>query len=59
MFVVERTERSAAQRGAGPNVKDHIAKIVRWREIEYDQAEAFESFERSGPSTSLTTAQCA
>jgi N-acyl homoserine lactone hydrolase len=46
-FIVDRTERATAQRGAGPYVKDHIAKIARWREIDYDQAEPFESFART------------
>jgi glyoxylase-like metal-dependent hydrolase (beta-lactamase superfamily II) len=43
-FLVDRRERAAAQRGAGPYVKDHLAKIGRWREIDYDDAESFGSF---------------
>jgi N-acyl homoserine lactone hydrolase len=48
-FVVDRAERAAAQRGAGPYVKSHLATIERWREIDYAAAPAqpFESFGRT------------
>jgi N-acyl homoserine lactone hydrolase len=45
-FVVDRTERAAAT-GPGPYAKSHLATIERWREIDYAEAEAFESFGRS------------
>jgi glyoxylase-like metal-dependent hydrolase (beta-lactamase superfamily II) len=50
-FVVDRRERQAAsrQRGPGPYVKSHLARIDRWQEIDYAgaDAEAFEGFART------------
>ena len=49
-FVVDRIERAVAGRpGPGPYVRSHLAKIDRWREIDYASAEAepFESFART------------
>jgi N-acyl homoserine lactone hydrolase len=48
-FVVDRVEREAARRGPGPYVRSHLATIDRWREIDYDGADAapFEAFGRT------------
>ncbi len=47
-FVVDRAEREAAATpGPGPYVKSHLATISRWREIDYSDAEPFESFART------------
>ena len=41
------TRRRGAQRGPGPYVKSHLATIERWQDIDYAQAEPFESFVRT------------
>jgi N-acyl homoserine lactone hydrolase len=48
-FVVDRAERAAAeaQRGPGPYVKPHLATVGRWEEIDYAEAEPFETFART------------
>jgi hypothetical protein len=47
-FVVDGAERvAAARRAAGPYVRSHLARIERWREIDYAGAEPFESFGRT------------
>ena len=47
-FIADRTERvAAAAPGPGPYVKRHLATIERWREIDYAEAEPFESFRRT------------
>ncbi len=47
-FVVDRAERvAAAARGPGPYVRSHLATIQNWQEIDYEQAEPFESFGRT------------
>jgi N-acyl homoserine lactone hydrolase len=49
-FVVDRVERKTAKLPLpGPYVRSHLAKVERWREVEYGGAdsEPFESFERT------------
>ena len=47
-FVVDRAERvAAASPGPGPYVKSHLATIGRWQEVDYAEAEPFESFART------------
>jgi N-acyl homoserine lactone hydrolase len=47
-FVVDRAERvGAASRGPGPYVRSHLATIEHWQEIDYAEAEPFESFGRT------------
>lgn len=55
-FVVDRAERAAAQRGAGPYVKSHLATIERWREIDYAAAPHSLSRASEGRLTSSATA---
>ena len=47
-FIADRAERAAAA-APGPSayVKPHLATIERWREIDYAEAEPFESFKRT------------